>query len=75
MVEVVVALMDPICARTAFNIIMSFMYALYEFYKTISQWRYTDTINGLKQSKRDLVKTQAEYDKFKKYKIRTAISK
>jgi hypothetical protein len=30
---------------------------------------------GLKKSKRELAKTQAEYDKFKKYKARTAISK
>jgi hypothetical protein len=31
--------------------------------------------SGLNKSKRELAKTQAEYDKFKKYKIRTAISK
>jgi hypothetical protein len=32
-VVVVVALMNPICARTAFNIIMSFMHVLHEFYE------------------------------------------
>jgi len=31
--------------------------------------------SGLEQSKRDLAKTQAEYDKFKEYKTRTAICK
>jgi hypothetical protein len=31
--------------------------------------------SGLKKSKRDLVKTQAEYEIFKKYKARTAISR
>jgi hypothetical protein len=29
----------------------------------------------MKKSKRDLAKTQAEYEKFKEYKSRTAISK
>jgi hypothetical protein len=29
----------------------------------------------MRQSKRELAKTQAEYDVFKKYKTRTAISK
>jgi hypothetical protein len=32
-------------------------------------------ISGIKQSERELAKTQAEYDKFKKYKARTAISR
>ena len=31
--------------------------------------------SGMKQTKRELAKTQAEYEKFKKYKTRTAISK
>jgi hypothetical protein len=31
--------------------------------------------SGLNKSKRELAKAQAKYDKFKKYKIRTAISK
>jgi hypothetical protein len=31
--------------------------------------------SGMKQSKRDLARTQAEYKIFKKYKARTAISK
>jgi hypothetical protein len=29
----------------------------------------------MKQSKREMAKTQAEYDKFKEYKTRTAISR
>ena len=32
-------------------------------------------LNGMKQSKRELAKTQAEYEMFKKYKARTGISK
>jgi hypothetical protein len=32
-------------------------------------------VNGMKQSKRELAKTQAEYNVFKKYNVRTAISK
>jgi hypothetical protein len=31
--------------------------------------------SGMKQTKRELAKNQAEYEKFKKYKTRTAISK
>ena len=31
--------------------------------------------SGMKKSKRDLAKIQAEYEIFKKYKMRTAISK
>jgi alpha-acetolactate decarboxylase len=31
--------------------------------------------SGLKKSKRELAKTQTEYDEFKKYKARTTISK
>ena len=32
-------------------------------------------LSGMKQSKRELAKTQAEYETFKKYKTRTTISK
>jgi predicted DNA-binding protein YlxM (UPF0122 family) len=34
-----------------------------------------EILDGIKQSKRDLAKIHAEYEMFKKYKIRTAISK
>jgi hypothetical protein len=32
-------------------------------------------LSGMKKSKRDLAKTQAQYEIFKKYKARTAISR
>jgi hypothetical protein len=52
-----------------------------EFQKLYDQTPVTDRFmrariqSGLKQSKRNLAKTQAEYEMFKKYKARTAISK
>ena len=52
-----------------------------EFQKLYEQTPMTDhfararILSGMKQSKRDLIKTQAEYEMFKKYKMRTAISK
>ena len=33
------------------------------------------SLGTMKRAQRELAKTQAEYDKFKKYKVRTAISK
>ena len=54
---------------------------LREFEKLYEQTLATDKyvrariISGPKKSKRDLAKTQDEYDKFKQYKARTAISK
>jgi hypothetical protein len=52
-----------------------------EFQKLYEQTPATDRfdrariLNGMKQSKMELAKTLAEYEKFKKYKARTAISK
>jgi uncharacterized membrane-anchored protein YhcB (DUF1043 family) len=34
-----------------------------------------EIINGIEQSKKELTKTRAEYEIFKKYKMRTTISK
>ena len=48
---------------------------LYDQTPTTNRTARARILNGLKQSKRDLVKTQAEYEMFKKYKTRTAISK
>jgi ElaB/YqjD/DUF883 family membrane-anchored ribosome-binding protein len=39
------------------------------------QYARARILSGMKQSKRELAKTQAEYKIFKKYKTRTAISK
>jgi hypothetical protein len=50
---------------------------LYDKYdKTPVTDRFTRTRiqSGIKKSKRDLAKTQAEYEMFKKYKARTAVS-
>jgi hypothetical protein len=42
----------------------------------VTQWYARARIlSGMKRAKRELVKTQAEYDKFKQYKMRTAINK
>jgi hypothetical protein len=52
-----------------------------EFQKLYDKTPVTDhstrakILNGMKQSKRDLAKIQAEYEMFKKYKTKTAISK
>jgi hypothetical protein len=52
-----------------------------EFQKLYEQTPVTDHFirariqSGLKESKRDLAKTRAEYEMFKKYKARTAISR
>jgi hypothetical protein len=56
------------------NIIVEFQ-KLYDQTPTTNRTARARILNGLKQSKRDLVKTQAEYEMFKKYKTRTAISK
>ena len=55
------------------NIIAEFQ-KLYDQTPTTNRTARARILNGLKQSKRDLVKTQAEYEMFKKYKARTAIS-
>lgn len=48
---------------------------LYDQTPTTNRTARASILNGLKQSKRELVKTQAEYEMFKKYKTRTTISK
>ena len=48
---------------------------LYDNTPTTNHFMRARILSGLKKSKRDLAKTQAEYEMFKKYKIRTAISK
>jgi hypothetical protein len=52
-----------------------------EFQKSFEQTPVTQRyagariLSGMKRAKRELAKTQAEYDKFKQYKTITAISK
>jgi hypothetical protein len=61
--------------------INAYMSIIEEFQKQYEQTPATDHFmrtriqSGLKQSKRDLEKTMAEYEVFKKYKARTAISR
>ena len=45
--------------------------------KTPASDRFTRarSLNGIKRAQRELAKTQAEYEMFRKYKTRTAISK
>jgi hypothetical protein len=48
---------------------------MYEQTPTADRNARVRILNGMKQSKRELAKTQAEYEMFKKYKTRTTISK
>jgi hypothetical protein len=48
---------------------------LYEQTPMTDRYARARILSGLKKSKSELAKTQAEYDKFKEYKARTAISK
>jgi lipopolysaccharide biosynthesis protein len=48
---------------------------LYEQTPTTQRYTRARIISGIKQSERELARTQAEYDRFKKYKARTAITK
>jgi hypothetical protein len=63
------------------NTINDYSSIIEEFQKQYDSTPMTDRfacarlLNGLKQSKRELAKTQAEYEMFKKYKARTAVSK
>jgi hypothetical protein len=56
------------------NLIAEFQ-KLYEQTPVTQRYTRTRIQSGMRKSKRDLTKTQAEYEMFKKYKMRTAISK
>jgi hypothetical protein len=58
-----------------YNSIIEEFQKLYDKTPASDRSAITKIRNGLKQSKRNLAKTQAEYEMFKKYKARTAISK
>ncbi|MFL6458654.1 MAG: hypothetical protein ACJ71G_17025 [Nitrososphaeraceae archaeon] len=62
-------------AIDVYNSIIEEFQKLYE--KTPASDRLTRVkiLDGIEQSKRDLAKIHAEYETFKKYKMRTAISK
>ena len=58
-----------------YNSIIEEFQKLYEQTPVANHFARARIISGMKQSKKELAKTQAEYEKFKKYKMRTAISK
>ena len=59
----------------AYNSIIKEFQKLYEQTPATDRYARARILSGIKKSKRELAKTQAEYDKFKEYKTRTAISK
>jgi hypothetical protein len=58
-----------------YNSIIEEFQKLYDKTSAADHLTHAKILNGMKQSKRDLAKTLAEYEIFKKYKIRTAISR
>ncbi|MFL6420456.1 MAG: hypothetical protein ACJ71P_13785 [Nitrososphaeraceae archaeon] len=58
-----------------YNSIIEEFEKLYEQTPATDRYARARIIGGLKKSKRELAKTQAEYEIFKKYKMITAISK
>ena len=48
---------------------------LYDQTSVTNRFARARILSGMKKSKRELAKTEAEYEMFKKYKTRTAISK
>jgi hypothetical protein len=57
------------------NYIIKEFQKLYDNTPTTNHFMRARIQSEMKQSKRDLAKTQAEYEMFKKYKTRTAISR
>jgi hypothetical protein len=58
-----------------YNSIIEELQKLYEQIPATDRFVRARIQSEMKESKRDLAKTQAEYEMFKKYKMRTAISK
>jgi hypothetical protein len=58
-----------------YNSIIEEFQKLYEKTLAADQLTRAKILNGMKQSKTKLAKTQAEYGMFEKYKTRTAISR
>ena len=59
----------------AYNSIIEEFQNLYDKTPAANRSARAKILNGMKQSKTELAKTQADYEIFKKYKTRTAISK
>jgi hypothetical protein len=58
-----------------YNMIIEECQKLYDNTSVTNRFIRARILCGMRQSKRELAKTQAEYDEFKKYKKITAISK
>ena len=58
-----------------FNSIIKEFQKLYEKTPAADHLARDEILDGMEQSKRDLIRIHAEYEIFKKYKTRTAISK
>jgi hypothetical protein len=58
-----------------YNSIIEEFQKLYEQTPATDRFARARIVSGMKQSKRELAKTLAEYEMFKKYKLRTAISR
>jgi hypothetical protein len=60
---------------SVYNSIIEEFQKLYEQTSTTDRSARPRSLGGIKRAQRELAKTQAEYEMFKKYKARTAISK
>jgi hypothetical protein len=58
-----------------FNSIIEEFQKMYEQTPATDRLARDEILDGMEQSKTDLARIQAEYEIFKKYKVRTAISK
>jgi hypothetical protein len=58
-----------------YNSIIEEFQKLYDNTSVTDRFARARILTGMKQSKRDLAKTEAEYEIFKKYKARTTIRK
>jgi hypothetical protein len=58
-----------------YNSIIEEFQKLYQKTPVSDRLTRVKTLDGIEQSKRDLAKIHAEYEMFKRYKMRTAISK
>jgi hypothetical protein len=59
----------------AYNSIIEKLQKLYDKTPAADRSAHARSLSTMKRAQKELAKTQAEYDKFKEYKTRTAISK
>jgi hypothetical protein len=58
-----------------YNSVIEECQKLYELTPVTNRFIHARSLKGIKRAQRELAKTQAEYEMFKKYKTRTSISK